>query len=305
MADVWRHLTDRRNALSTNQLVFFGSLCSFVFFVNTILPSYLSSPQDIYSLWPIIGIGMSFLFTLFLFLRIFRSRPQPSNFTNQFLLCLLMISYTIHQYEENGVDLKNRPMYFIRYANKFLVSYVPFFSCHDIKNCAFNVENVMVYNTVGIWIPLFMTPVIFTTNPAFIFVICSYAYVNILGHIGATLLSFTYSPGVVSGVLLLLPLTVTLLSRVMATSYRNDGVLSGIYFGIACGAHGIFGGLVMLSEFFPRIPALVFPVTVFIFFVILPYIFSKLVDPMRTEYLRNYQLKIREMAENLNVESNP
>jgi membrane protein insertase Oxa1/YidC/SpoIIIJ len=303
MADVWRHLTNSRNALSSTQLVYFGSLCSFVFFVNAILPSYLSSPQVIYSLWPVIGIGLCFLITFLLFIQILRSQTQSTNLTNQFLLCLLMIGYTIHQYEENGVDLYNRPNSFISFANKLLVSYVPYFSCRDVEICAFNVENVMIYNTVGIWIPLLLTPMIFRTNPAYIFVICTYACVNVFGHVVATALSFSYSPGVVSGVFLVLPLATTLYSRVLTASYRNDSALSGFYFAIAFFAHGIFGLLVVFPEYFPiPIPSSVFYVTVFLFFVILPYLFSKVVDPMRTEYLREYQLKIRELAEKLNRE---
>jgi multidrug transporter EmrE-like cation transporter len=289
----------KENSLSRSHRLVLIILCFSIFFLHFSLPSYLEK-NEIYSVWPVIGIVVSLIISGALLWEII-SHGHIAGVTNtRLLLCLLVIAYTIHQYEENGSDLYDRKQYFPTFANKLLTSYLPFFSCHNVENCAFTHYNVMAYNTIGLWIPLFLAPIIFPTNPMFVLFVSNFAVVNTMGHIAAVILSFSYSPGSVSAIFLVLPLAGSISTRVLTFLYRSDGFLGAGILTYACFTHGVFGSLALLFDFYPELPVLVFPLSCFLLFFVIPFAFAKVAEIKRARYLQNFkpkELKVDEDVE--------
>jgi hypothetical protein len=274
--------TSKGHSLSTYQKLV---LC--IIFLVIILFNYFLSPE-IASYWPLIGIGISFTLS-FRVIWLMITSGQNINITNtKLFLCFFSISYAIHQYEENGFDLMNRGHYFPRYANELISSYFPFFTCHNPNDCAFSPVNVMAYNTAGLWIPIVVSPLIFPVSPMFTLGACGMALVNVLGHCFAVVLSQSYSPGVMSGIVLVVPVAMVVIARLIHHTYNDDFLLWTIILGIGFGVHGVYGSLVLVLEFFPHFPSFLWFPIIFVTFVIIPYCGCKVADLLRLKYLENF-----------------
>jgi hypothetical protein len=75
----------------------------------------------------------------------------------------------------------------------------------SLQECVFNRYNTMAYNTAGLW-PLFMLmPFFFSSTPLYTVCACGVAVVSSLGHLAASVLMLSYSPGLASALLLVCP----------------------------------------------------------------------------------------------------
>ena len=161
------------------------------------------------------------------------------------LALFLLSAYILHQFEEHWVDLMGRSYAFKPYINDFLSSLLGIEGQVDLMSDA----SVFVINTSLVWLVGALAiwrgaKQIFTT-----LCMASIVIVNGISHIAAALIAGGYNPGLLTAVLVFLPLGVFAYSWLLR---NNEANLSLVIFSIVWGmaAHVIMiGGILMLNQF--------------------------------------------------------
>jgi len=232
---VWRHLKDGRpvSAVQILAVVVFGV---FGLGFNYVGPSY---DERIYEYWPILGISISFVLTLFCFLAILFGRREDWTVHHiRMSLCMMLFAFSIRQYEENNMDLKQREFAFVPFANKMFDSWLPGFHCKNTEDCVLSRYNAMAYGTAGIWPMLMAMPFFFTSSPLYAIFACGTVVVSSCGHLMSCVLMLDYSPGAFSSLVLVGPSAVystTLIANEYFASHPSVHVAS-VFAGAACHA---------------------------------------------------------------------
>lgn len=264
--------------------------------------------QDIYSLWPVIGVGMSlFLAMASLLWIVIEKKRDWSQCKCRMSLCMLFLAFCIRQYEENMSDLLQRDNSFVRFENKMLDAWLPGFHCQDFDTCFFNQYNVMAYNTVAIWPLVMVSPIIFTSVPLFSMCVCGVVIVSSCGHIVSSLIMLSYSPGTVASLLLVIPSAIYsayLLCLVYFVGHPSVYV-AGMLSGACCHAAG--GALLFSIYIIGIFPEGLLPICLyFIFSFILGFVCRLYGSPMevflarkkREKDVARYQLVQQNLDEN-------
>lgn len=254
--------------LSHSQKLLIGFSTSFIICIN-----YISLDVLVES-WPIIGIIFAACNSIIYFIAFIRGGGAIHSST-QFSLCILGLAVTLLQYEENGVDLMNRESHFTPYSNNILGTLVPFFKCEDSSSCAFDPANVMAFNTIGLWLPFFLLPFLYTTNPLFGLFVIAYAVGNVAGLTGAAVWTLSYAPGMVSGIVLVLPTAYWCVRKIIRHQFHDDRLLFVVCLLSSPWLFGCIAGLVFTVNITHILPAAVWPVFMAIASVCIPYIFGK------------------------------
>jgi hypothetical protein len=267
--DILLNMLRRGRQLSHNQKVLIGVSTFVVVSIN------LMSSSSLMEIWPIIGIVFAICSSIICMIGVARGGGVIQSST-PLAICLLGLAVSIMQYEENGIDIMNRKSHFTPYSNNVLASVVPFFRCADPTTCAFNPQNVMALNTVGLWLPMFLLPWLHTTNPLFALFVIAYTVGNVAGLVGAAMWTLSYAPGMASGILFVLPSAYWCTLRIIRHQFYGDRLLFVVCAVSSPWLFGCIGGLVFAVDMTHILPSFVWPMFMAVASVAVPYICGKM-----------------------------
>ncbi len=184
--------------------------------------------------WPIFGLGFGVAILLFLLADWRENRIETIAKWHWLLLAI----YTLHQFEEHGVDLFGRAYYFITYANEFL-------ALQGADAPQLTPSSLYQINTLTIWIGF---AIAIWASQRFTwpgYFAAALVLTNGLFHIGIALGRWEYNPGVMTALILFLPISWLYFKEVV----RAKGwppVLIAIGFGIF--GHLLLRALIGLGE---------------------------------------------------------
>lgn len=192
--------------------------------------------------WMKLGTFMApfLLFVAFNFARNHDLRTDP-----RFLSLILLVAYIVHQFEEHWIDVFGRTYAFYPYLNDFLSGLTgserttEFMSPTSIF--VINTSLVWLVGALGIWRG---------SNHVFA-ALCMTAIVvvNAVSHVGAGFISGSYNPGLVTGILVFLPLGVAVYVWLLRANLASTGqILASILWGLV--AHVVMiAGILAMHQF--------------------------------------------------------
>lgn len=169
---------------------------------------------DFAYLWPWLGAALAAVLLALLFgTRLFQVPGTPSRWHDTAWLAVLSIPlYMVHQVEEHGVDLYGAT-YAFRGALCAQLGYP------DPTACPIPVSFITAVNVGSVWGATVLAAVFGRRNPLVALSAYGIPLVNAIAHIAETIRGLHYNPGVLTGTLLFLPVSLWAL---------HAGRLSGI-----------------------------------------------------------------------------
>lgn len=152
-------------------------------------------------LWPWLGLGLAAMVLaglLFADLRADRSMPRSRDLT--WLAWAATAAYLLHQFEEHGVDAAGRP-----YAFRGMLC--GSFGFADASACPIPEAFITAVNIPVVWLAGPASALLGRRWPALALSYFSVPAVNAVAHLGPALANGSYNPGLVTAVLLFLPLS--------------------------------------------------------------------------------------------------
>ena len=185
--------------------------------------------------WPDIALGGILFIGLFL-LGGFMHTPDGSRDQVLTFNWLLLFVYLIHQYEEHGVDLFGRVYFFHEYAGVVLES----------RGLELTPASIFRINTLTVWFSFLLA--IWggrhLTWPGL--AAAGLVLINGLFHIGIAINRWEYNPGLVSSIVLFLPMSVLYLRNIPAACGLGwQAIIGSILFGII--SHMLLATLISAS----------------------------------------------------------
>ncbi|MEO1747449.1 MAG: HXXEE domain-containing protein [Pseudomonadota bacterium] len=156
----------------------------------------------------------------------------------------LLVSYILHQFEEHWVDIYGRTFAFKPYLNAFLSNLLGHADVQEFMSDM----SVFVINTSLVW--LVGALAVWRGDGHIFAALCMAAIVvvNAMSHIGAGLMSGSYNPGLLTAVLVFLPVGIgayVLLGR--SSGVTSGGITVSLIWGLI--AHLIMiGGTLVMSQ---------------------------------------------------------
>jgi hypothetical protein len=158
--------------------------------------------------WPFAGLAAS-LATLLAMLLWPRPPDAPSRFRDPaWLLCLMLPVYMLHQFEEHGIDLLGD-----RYA--FLGTMCRMLGYPQLQGCPADPAFIFAVNVGAVWIAGACAIIWRRSNPLVGACAWGIALVNGVVHLGGALRLGGYNPGLLTGLLLLVPLSLWVLRTLL------------------------------------------------------------------------------------------
>ncbi|MEM1289016.1 MAG: HXXEE domain-containing protein [Pseudomonadota bacterium] len=156
----------------------------------------------------------------------------------------LLIAYIVHQFEEHWVDLYGQIFAFKPYLNSFLSNILgPPAGAEYVSNASIFVINTSLVWLVGalavwrgsrhIFAPLCMTAIV---------------VVNAISHIGAAISGGSYNPGLLTAVLVFLPLGTFVYVALVRTGQASIGFVFASLIWALLGHVVMIGGFVVMSR---------------------------------------------------------
>ena len=203
--------------------------------------------------WSWMGLAISAVLLILLFAtNIFRSRQDSSRWRDPvWLAWLAPAGYMVHQWEEYGIDLLGRAFAFpdVLCAANGLPAY-PDCSVPEVTFAAINVP--------GIWIAGLVCALLSRKHPLVGLSLYGIYITNAIAHIGVAVATSTYNPGVLTSVLIQLPLFAWVAYAMsgnkaigksgIAMLFLAGVVLSAVLLGsVKSFAHGLISGGVLVA----------------------------------------------------------
>jgi len=188
--------------------------------------------------WPFWGLGVAAaLLVLLLVTDWFRGDRSVSRFRDLAWLAWLPTPvYMIHQFEEHGIDLLGR-----HYA--FLGSLCQLLGYHAA--CPVPVSFITAVNLPLVYVSLPLAAILGRRRPLVALSAFAVSTVNAVAHIGPGIVLGRYNPGMLTGILLFVPLSVWAI-RIAVTRYKigRPGVVVMVASGVA--VHVVLAGTLFL-----------------------------------------------------------
>jgi hypothetical protein len=186
--------------------------------------------------WPFLGLAIALVM-----LAVMLGRPYPAGWSArlrdpQWLIWLATPMYMLHQFEEHGFDLLGRRYHFIEAMCQTL-GY-----SGSGPDCPADPAFILAVNITAVWAAGPVAGVLSERRPFAGIALWGLPLVNALGHIVPGLLHGAYNPGVVTSVVLFLPLGIWAMRQ-----FHAQGLLptSRVPLVIGC---GIFQHLVLMGS---------------------------------------------------------
>jgi hypothetical protein len=181
--------------------------------------------------WPYAGVGLAALLLGWLALERRKEGAPPRWQDPAWVLPLLWPMYLLHQFEEHGVDLQGRHYSFLEGLCKTLGYSVQ-------AGCPADPPFIFAVNGVGCQLAFAMSWIFRRRNPLVAACAWGIALVNAVTHIGAGLAHRAYNPGLLSSLILFLPLCALMLrTAIRSGAIERRDVLRIIATGAA--AHAV------------------------------------------------------------------
>lgn len=152
-------------------------------------------------LWPWIGVGLATLVLLGLLFGDLRGdRTVPRTHDMVWLAWAATTAYLLHQFEEHGIDVEGMP-----YAFRGLLCAK--FGFADAATCPIPDAFITAVNIPVVWLAGPISALLGRRWPAIALSYVSVPAVNAIAHIGPAGVAGSYNPGLLTAVLLFLPLS--------------------------------------------------------------------------------------------------
>lgn len=219
--------------------------------------------------WMKIGI-YTVPFILFIF---FSSRTEETEtvFSDTKLMSvLLLVAYMIHQFEEHWVDLFGNHYAFYGYFNTLFLSIL---GAQDSSVIILSQQAIFIINTSLVWL---IGIIAIWRSPKHLFPVLAMngiVLVNAISHILPGIFKQSYNPGLLSAIVIFLPLAIAFYRKVLFT---NPGaklqVIASIVWAIL--AHAILVSGLLLANWFELIPEFVYFIVLVVWSVIPVFLFN-------------------------------
>lgn len=172
----------------------------------------------------------------------------------RFIGILFLIAYIIHQFEEHWIDLYGNVYAFFVYNNNFISGIV---GNEDPNRIILTKESIFVINTSLVWL---VAALGIWRSPGHLFPLMAMGgiiVVNGFVHILAGVATFTYNPGVVTSVLIFLPIYIWFFRMLVRknAAYRKQ-LIGGLIWAFL--AHVIMVGGLIAANWFNVFPEVVY-----------------------------------------------
>lgn len=186
--------------------------------------------------WPYMGLGAALLLALLLATDLLRSDTTVSRWRDLVWLTWLgTFVYLVHQFEEHGVDIHGADYAF----RDFLCG---FFGFADLKACPLPPSVITAVNVAAVWLLGPAAALLGRRWPLVALSFFSVPSVNFVAHVASAVVDGVYNPGVLTAIVLFLPLSLWAFSVAMAR-YRLGW--RAVIATIAAG--GVLHGVLMVS----------------------------------------------------------
>ncbi|MEO0325326.1 MAG: HXXEE domain-containing protein [Myxococcota bacterium] len=150
--------------------------------------------------WPYVGLALAAGLLLYLVFE-----PRPANATPRwrdpaFVLPLLWPMYIVHQFEEHGIDIFGR-----RYS--FLEAFCHTIGYASVDLCPADPVFIFCVNAIAVWVGGILAFVYRRRWPLLAACAWGIPLVNTFTHVAGALRSGGYNPGLLTGLVLFLPMT--------------------------------------------------------------------------------------------------
>jgi hypothetical protein len=188
--------------------------------------------------WPWIGLGAAGLLLILLATDALRADLAVSRWRDMaWLTWAATLAYLVHQFEEHGIDLEGTPYAF----RGFLCAEVGF---ADPQTCPVPRAFVTAVNVAAVWVAGPISALLATRRPAIGLSFFAIPAVNLIAHAGPAILSQRYNPGLLTALLLFLPLSLTAFAAAVTRYHLGvRAILATLFAGAAL--HAILLGSLM------------------------------------------------------------
>jgi hypothetical protein len=209
---------------------------------------------DFAYLWPWIGAALAAVLLALLFgTSLFRTPGAPSRWHDTAWLAVLSIPlYMVHQVEEHGIDLYGQT-YAFRAALCAQLGYP------DPFNCGIPVAFITAVNVGSVWGATVLAAVFGRRNPLIALSAYGIPLVNAVAHIAESIRGGYYNPGLLTGTVLFLPVSLWALHAGRQSGIGRRGIAAIVASGVLVHVvlmgsllaylHGAFGaGLLVVIQ---------------------------------------------------------
>ncbi|MEM6318567.1 MAG: HXXEE domain-containing protein [Bacteroidota bacterium] len=195
---------------------------------------------------PFMGIG------LFAFRQKTKDTPLDTDF--RFLAVLLLVAYIVHQYEEHWIDVYGNYYAFYTFNNNFILENLgqPESTVKPLTKAS-----VFMINTSLVWLVGLLA---ILRSPKHLFPLLAMAsiiVVNAVVHILAGVVNFQYNPGLLTSVIIFVPIYLWMIKKVKRHHKRSKSlIIGGLVWAFL--AHVLMVGGLLVANWFMIIPELVY-----------------------------------------------
>jgi hypothetical protein len=192
--------------------------------------------MTLHTLWPCVGLVLAaILFALLFFTNVFRTDPPTDRWKDfRWLAWLFLPVYMTHQFEEHGIDALGQ-------AYAFRASMCGIFGF--LSECPIPEAFLTAVNLSVVWAVGLIAAFSARRRPTLVVATYGILFINGVTHLAPAILRQRYNPGVLTSIVLFLPLGVWMLERARLT-LGVSGVIRLIWSGMI--VHGVLMGSLVL-----------------------------------------------------------
>lgn len=172
----------------------------------------------------------------------------------RFISILMLIAYIVHQYEEHWIDLFGNYYAFYDFNNDFILSAL---GATDSSVKPLTEESIFVINTSLVWLVGAMA---IWSSPKHLFpavAMASIIVVNGVVHILAAIVNFNYNPGLVTSIVIFVPLYFLFVRYVLSSSDASRRqIIVGVIWAFL--AHVIMVAGLLMANWFNLFPEIIY-----------------------------------------------
>ena len=209
----------------------------------------------------------------FILLTFFSSRTQQTDSVLsdiKLMAVFLLVAYIIHQFEEHWIDLLGRQYAFYGDVNQMLLDVL---NTPDIAVGPLTPESIFFINTSLVWL---IGAIAIWRSPDHLFpslAMAGITLVNGMSHIALGIAKQSYNPGLLTAVVLFLPLAIAFYRNVLTTnSAVKEQVIASIAWAILAPILMMIG--LLAANWFELIPESVYFVALILWSVIPAFLFN-------------------------------
>ena len=248
-----------------NSRITFVSICLLFFMLWAPLGQYNFLIEN----WMKIGI-YAVPFIIFIFFSC-RTEQTDAIFSDTKLMSVvLLVAYIIHQFEEHWIDISGNQYAFYEYFNTLFLSIL---GASDSSVILLTREAIFVINTSLVWL---VGVIAIWRSPKHLFPVLAMngiVLVNAISHIFPGILKQSYNPGLLTAIVIFLPLAIAFYRKVLFTnSDAKLQVIASIVWAFL--AHVILVSGLLSANWFELIPEFVYFVVLVVWSVIPAFLFN-------------------------------